>query len=108
MSHLRNQELTEYLIGTGQSATMEHIASCSECRKEAERVAKALSAFKTWAHEESSKQSVVNVWAKAPGRAVHARRGVFAWSAIAAMTVSVLALVLVLDHPHSGVPAHGH
>lgn len=106
--HLSNEELTEYLLGSGQSATAEHIASCAECRGEAERVAKALNAFKTWAHEESSKQAAVNVWAVAPARQSRARRSVFAWSATAAMTVFALALVLMLSHPHSGVPAQGN
>ncbi len=105
--HLSNQEFTEYLLGTGQSSTTEHIASCAECLQEAERVARALNAFKTWAHEESEKQVAVNVWAKAPVRVAQARRSVFAWSAAAAMTVAALALMLMLRHPHSGVPTQG-
>ena len=102
--HLSNDEFTEHLLGAGQSATEEHLASCAECRAEAERVASALGAYKMWAHEESEKQQSVNVWAFSFAQPKHARRGVLAWAGTVGMTVIAAMLLLVLGNPDGSPP----
>ncbi len=102
--HLSNDEFTEHLLGAGQSATEEHLASCAECREEAARVARALGAFKVWAREESSKQAAVNVWAVSLSQRKHVPRGVLAWAGTIGMTVITAMLLLVLGNPHVSPP----
>ena len=101
-SHLNQEQLTEWLLGTEDREIAQHLESCEACRVESEGLRAAITGYRQAVHQAAEREPAF--WARqrhAITSALPQRRFIhyFRWAATAAMVLVVAAAFVLTRSP---------
>lgn len=101
-SHLNQEQLTEWLLGTENQETARHLESCEACRADSEGVRAAIAGYRQTVHQAAEREQAF--WARqrhAILSALPQRRYIhyFRWAATTVMVVVVAAALVLMRSP---------
>ena len=101
-SHLNEEQFTEWLLGTNERETAEHLAACDTCRAESESLRTAIAGYREAANQAAERDAAF--WAR-QRHTIHSRNRsqrfvpYIRWAAAAVMVLVVLAAFVLTRSP---------